>query len=55
MTKVVHHNANFDRIMSGLAEAAEIEAGKAEPARVFAPADTGAPRPTQPEVKPNVP
>lgn len=30
---------NFDRIMSGLAEVADIEAGRAEPARIFVPSE----------------
>lgn len=30
---------NFDRIMSGLNEVLEIEAGRAEPARVFVPTE----------------
>ena len=32
-------NENFDRILGGLAEVAEIEAGAAKPGRVFVPAD----------------
>jgi putative transcriptional regulator len=32
-------NENFNRIMDGLAEVAEIEAGAAKPGRVFVPAD----------------
>ena len=32
-------DANFNRIMAGLAEAVEIAEGRAEPARVYAPAE----------------
>lgn len=39
MTKAIRDTENFDRIMQGLGEVLEIEAGRAEPARVFAPAD----------------
>lgn len=38
MTKI-KDTGNFDRIMAGLAEVAEIEAGESAPARLFAPAE----------------
>jgi putative transcriptional regulator len=37
--EVVPDTENFDRIMAGLGEVAEIVAGRTEPARVFVPTD----------------